>query len=61
MGTPIPFSFMRGSPKQIEFARRALEDWCENNPKKTRFHNMEEWHAFYNELKASEHEERNGR
>jgi hypothetical protein len=43
---------------QDDVLQEILDRWWENNPKRARFHNQGEWLAFYDELKASEHEER---
>jgi len=41
-----------------EFAQSVLDKWWETNPKEARFHTQDEWKAFYEELRASEHEKR---
>ena len=46
------------SINQDEIAQKILDKWFEDNAKKTRFHNPSEWRAFYDELKATEREER---
>jgi hypothetical protein len=56
----IPFFVPRASPKQAEMYQKMFDQWFVENPKRTRFHTQAEWHAFYDELKASEHEERLG-
>lgn len=53
----VPFLVTRASPSQVRTVEKAYEAWWESNPKKTRFHTQDEWRAFYDELKASEHEE----
>lgn len=49
-----------GNPtaKQEEVLQKILDDWWDANPKQTKFHNQEEWRVFYDELKASEREEK---
>jgi hypothetical protein len=54
-------SVMTSRPISInneEFAQSVLDKWWETNPKEARFHTQDEWKAFYEELRASEHEER---
>lgn len=43
---------------QDEQAQEILDKWFSTNAEKTRFHNQEEWRAFYDELKSREREER---
>lgn len=54
-------SVMTSRPMSLKhemFVESVLDKFWETHPKKTRFHNQEEWRAFYDELKASEHEGR---
>lgn len=54
-----PFILIGPLPRhQGEKVMRMLDEWFLNNPKRTRFHNIQEWRAYYDELKASEREER---
>lgn len=45
---------------QEEFMQKMHDKWWETNPRKTKFHDQNEWRAYYDELKASEREERDG-
>lgn len=55
-----PVGHGRPTVKQEQVLQRILDDWWEDNPKRTKFHTYDEWRTFYDELKASEREERTG-
>lgn len=54
--TPFPNAYTTISQDKV--LQRILDDWRATNKERARFHNYEEWLAYYNELKASEHEDR---
>ncbi len=62
-GSPWPFSGLWGyvprvSPALADKIEAARERWLETLKKKARFKNYDEWKAYFDELKQSEHEQR---
>lgn len=56
-----PFPDCHTTISQDQVLQRILDDWWATNKERARFHTYDEWLAYYNELKASEHEERPGK
>ena len=56
----FPLIVAHATPKQTETYQKMLDQWFVDNPRTTRFHTQDEWRTFYDELKASEHEQRPG-
>ncbi len=46
------------NPKELDWYDRVIEKWFDDHEKKARFRSHQDWRAFYDELKASEREER---
>lgn len=52
------FLWTDGPVTEMEWYQKALDRWHEENAKKARFKTADDWRAFWESLKASEHEER---
>lgn len=48
----------QGYVGELDWYQKVLDNWHARNPKITRFKTYDEWKAYWDELKASEHEER---
>jgi hypothetical protein len=48
------------NPKELAWYDKVMEKWFDDHGKKARFRTHEDWRAFYDEMKASEREERGG-